>query len=137
MLMTLLFVGTLYSGSADPLQVLQHFQALPTAKVTDDSAEGPSVVLFGIEAHVCVQQTALDLLRMGYDVHVVADGTSSQNESDRAFAFERLRQCGAFITTYESVLFQLLGDAKHPHFKLVQPIFKTPRVANGLTLPKE
>ena len=117
--------------------MLEHFQGLGSAKKSPDTPEGPSVVLFGIEAHVCVQQTALDLLRLGYDVHVVADGTSSQNDSDRTFAFERLRQCGAFITTYESVLFQLLGDAKHPNFKAVQPIFKTPRVDNGLTLRKE
>mmetsp|Transcript_4152 Transcript_4152/g.14659 ORF Transcript_4152/g.14659 Transcript_4152/m.14659 type:complete len:175 (+) Transcript_4152:19-543(+) len=117
--------------------VTKHFNGLPTSKSNPESPEGPSVVLFGIEAHVCVQQTALELLQMGYDVHIVADGTSSQNVSDRKFAFDRLRQSGAYVTTYESVLFQLLRDAKHPSFKSVQPIFKTPRVDNGLLLTKE
>lgn len=91
-----------------------------------------SVVLFGIEAHVCVQQTALDLMERNYDVHIVADGVSARSMTDRMFAFERLRQSGAFITTSESVLFSLLGDAKHPNFKEVQAFVKTSAPDSGL-----
>ncbi|CAB4023423.1 isochorismatase domain-containing 2-like [Paramuricea clavata] len=91
-----------------------------------------SIVLFGIEAHVCVQQTALDLLERNYDVHIVADGVSARSMTDRMFSFERLRQSGAFITTSESVLFGLLGNAKHPNFKEVQALVKTSSPDSGL-----
>ena len=82
------------------------------------------VVLFGVEAHVCVQQTAIDLREKGYGVHVAADGTSSQRQSDRLMAFERMRQIGAFISTSESILFQLVKDAKDEHFKAVSNLSK-------------
>ncbi|XP_062512175.1 isochorismatase domain-containing protein 1-like [Corticium candelabrum] len=91
-----------------------------------------SVVLFGIECHVCVQQTALDLLSKGLDVHVVADGVSSRSLTDRMFALDRMRQCGVFISTSESVLFELLGDSKAGKFKEVQALIKTSAPDSGL-----
>jgi len=84
-----------------------------------------SVVIFGIEAHVCVQQTTLDFLEEGYDVHLTADGISSRTITDRAFAVDRMRQSGGFITTHESILFMLLKDAKHPKFRDVQKLIMT------------
>lgn len=86
-----------------------------------------SVVLFGIEAHVCVQQTAFDLLESGFDVHVVADGTSSQRHFDRMIALERMKQSGVFVSTSESILFELMRDSKHSHFKEISALFKEPR----------
>ena len=83
-----------------------------------------SAILFGIETHVCVQQTTLDLLEEGIDVHIVVDGVSSQREADRKHALERLRQAGAFLTTSESVAFMLLQNAKNPHFKAVSAAIK-------------
>lgn len=83
-----------------------------------------SVVLFGIETHVCVQQTALDLLDGGYDVHVVTDGCSSRAPADRAAALDRMKQSGAFLTTHESVIFELLQDSKHPNFKEVSALIR-------------
>ncbi|XP_033100902.1 isochorismatase domain-containing protein 1-like [Anneissia japonica] len=91
-----------------------------------------SVVLFGIETHVCIQQTALDLLAVGIDVHVVADACSSRSMMDRQFAFERLRQTGAIVTTSESVLLQLVGDKDHPQFKQVQGLIKISAPTSGL-----
>ncbi|XP_028399470.1 isochorismatase domain-containing protein 1-like [Dendronephthya gigantea] len=91
-----------------------------------------SIVLFGIEAHVCVQQTALDLLERNYDVHIVADAVSARSMTDRMFSFERLRQCGAFVTTSESVLFTLLGSSKHEKFREVQALVKTSSPDSGL-----
>eukprot|EP00047_Mylnosiga_fluctuans_P005334 m.239880 g.239880 ORF g.239880 m.239880 type:complete len:199 (-) comp13563_c0_seq1:61-657(-) len=85
-----------------------------------------AVVLFGIESHVCVQQTALDLLAMGVDVHVVADAASSRTKLDRMLALERMRASGAHITSTESMIFQLLGDAKHPQFRQVQKLIIEP-----------
>ena len=89
-------------------------------------------MLFGIETQVCVQQTALDLLGNGFDVHVIADGVSSRTQVDRLFALERMRQSGVFISTSESVLFELLGDSKHPRFKEVQALIKTSAPDSGL-----
>jgi nicotinamidase-related amidase len=67
-----------------------------------------SIILFGIEAHVCVQQTCLDLLEMGKEVHVVCDGVSSQQRLDRDVALNRMAQAGAFLTTAQSVAFMLM-----------------------------
>lgn len=91
-----------------------------------------SVVLFGIETHVCVLQTALDLRGMGLDVHVVADACSSRNHADRMFALDRMRQSGVFVTTAEAVIFELLGNSKHPQFKEVQALIKTVSPDSGL-----
>ncbi|EDV29706.1 uncharacterized protein TRIADDRAFT_52383 [Trichoplax adhaerens] len=81
-----------------------------------------SIVLFGIEAHVCVLQTALDLRQKGYNVYVIADAISSRSRVDRLFAIERMRQSGIFITTYESVLLGLIGDSKNAKFKDIQKL---------------
>ena len=91
-----------------------------------------SLVLFGIEAHVCVQQTALDFLEKGYDVHVIADSTSSRSMTDRMIAFERIRQSGGFITTSESILFSLLKDAKNKKFREVQKLVLESSPEQGL-----
>lgn len=76
-----------------------------------------SVVLFGIEAHVCVQQTCLDLLEEGVDVHLIADGISSQQPYDREIALQRMSQAGAFLTTAQSTAFMLMRSAEHANFK--------------------
>mmetsp|Transcript_89193 Transcript_89193/g.170924 ORF Transcript_89193/g.170924 Transcript_89193/m.170924 type:complete len:203 (+) Transcript_89193:78-686(+) len=83
-----------------------------------------AVVAFGVEAHVAVQQTALDLLARGYQVHILADGVSSQRASDREIAIERMRQSGAFITTAECVLFELLRSKDAAEFKQVSALAK-------------
>ncbi|XP_072019952.1 LOW QUALITY PROTEIN: isochorismatase domain-containing protein 1-like [Amphiura filiformis] len=107
-------------------EVEKELELLPNVK---------SIVLFGIETHVCIQQTALDLLAKGYDVHIIADGCSSRSMMDRMFAYERLRQAGAIVTTSESTMFQLVGDKDHPEFKKVQALVKTSAPTSGLTSP--
>jgi nicotinamidase-related amidase len=87
--------------------------------------EGRSVaVVCGVEAHVCVAQTALDLLADGIEVHVVADAVASRSPFDRDTALTRLRDRGATVTTTEAVAFELLGGAAHPAFKAVQGLIK-------------
>ncbi|CAJ1374809.1 unnamed protein product [Effrenium voratum] len=83
-----------------------------------------AAVIFGVETHVCVQQTALDLLSKGIQVHVLADGCSSQRPMDREVALDRLRQAGCFVTTAESVLFELLRTKDAPEFKLISGLVK-------------
>ncbi|XP_064612642.1 isochorismatase domain-containing protein 1-like [Liolophura sinensis] len=90
------------------------------------------VVLFGIETHVCIQQTAIDLLARNIEVHVVADACSSRSQMDRVFALERLRQIGAVVTTSEAILLQLVGDKDHPKFKEVQSLIKVSAPESGL-----
>ena len=84
----------------------------------------PQVIVIGIEAHVCVQQTTLDLLRRGYTVYVCADAVGSRRPLDAAAALERMRQAGAIITTTESATFELLGRAGTEAFKKILPIVK-------------
>ena len=83
-----------------------------------------SAVIFGLETHVCVQQTALELLAQGIDVHVVVDAVSSQRVLDRKVALDQLKQAGAVLTTAESLVMTLLGDSKHPQFKAVAGLLR-------------
>ncbi|HDP88546.1 MAG TPA: isochorismatase family protein [Thioalkalivibrio sp.] len=82
------------------------------------------VVIAGIEAHVCVLQTALDLHVRGFEVFVVEDATCSRNPAHHANAMQRLRQAGVTVTNMESVLFEWMRDASHPHFKVISQLVK-------------
>lgn len=75
------------------------------------------VVVAGIEAHVCVLLSALDLLAEGYAVHVVADAVTSRSQGDWRLGMDQLRQAGAFVTSTETVLFGLLGEADTDEFR--------------------
>jgi nicotinamidase-related amidase len=92
------------------------------AHLDDTLQNRPSIILFGIEAHVCVQQTALDLLEQGKDVHIIADATTSQQAYDREIALQRLSQAGAFVTTSQSAAFMLMQSADHANFKTVSKL---------------
>jgi nicotinamidase-related amidase len=103
---------TTFSGVADP-----GFAALLPPGVSE-------IVIAGCEAHVCVLQTALDLLGVGHRVAVVADAIGSRDPADKAAGLERARQHGIEIVTSEMVLFEWLRDAKHPQFREVQKLLK-------------
>jgi len=85
----------------------------------------PQVIVVGIEAHVCVQQTTLDLLSRDYDVFVCADAIGSRGRLDYKRALERLRQAGAQVTTVESVLFELCHRCDTAAFKGLLDVIKT------------
>ncbi|GHP02212.1 hypothetical protein PPROV_000096900 [Pycnococcus provasolii] len=86
------------------------------------------VIICGIESHVCVMQTALDLAERGCEVHVVVDGVSSQRSEERQVALNRLNRIpGAFLCTWEMALFQLCGHAKHDAFKQISALAKEDR----------
>jgi nicotinamidase-related amidase len=83
-----------------------------------------TLIICGIEAHVCVQQTVLDLLADGYEVIIPADAVSSRNDDNCRLALESMRQAGAFITSSEAIVFALLRDAKHPNFRTISKLIK-------------
>jgi nicotinamidase-related amidase len=82
------------------------------------------VLLCGIETHVCIYQTAMDLMEGGLDVTVVADAVSSRTEQNRQIALTRLAAEGARMSTTEMALFELLKTAQHPHFKQIARLVK-------------
>lgn len=83
-----------------------------------------SIILCGIETHVCVAQTALILLELGYDVFLVEDAVSSRDKQDKKTAIKRMVQAGARPVSIEAVLFELLGSAKAAEFKEISRIVK-------------
>lgn len=84
----------------------------------------PQVIVIGIETHVCVQQTVLDLATMDYDVFVCADGIGSRSRLDYETAIHRVRQEGALITTVESVLFELCNRCDTKQFEAMLKVIK-------------
>lgn len=84
----------------------------------------PHVVVVGIEAHVCVLQTVLDLLRLGYTPYVCADAVGSRRPLERQVALERMAHAGAIISTVESVTLEMLGQAATDVFRRILPIIK-------------
>ena len=83
-----------------------------------------TIVLAGCEAHICLMQTALDLLEDEFDVWVVTDACTSRTERNRDAAYDRLAAAGAELLTTEMVLFEWLRSAEHEHFKEIQALIK-------------
>jgi nicotinamidase-related amidase len=83
------------------------------------------VTLTGIEAHVCVAQTALELLNLGFRVQVPADGVASRHRIDWDFALRRLERAGAVVSTTEAVLFEWTERSDRPEFKAISELIKS------------
>ena len=92
--------------------------------VADKIAGKKYIIVCGIEAHICVLQTVIDLKAAGYIPVLVADCISSRKESDKQVALERARQEGAIVTTYESILFELLRVAGTDTSKQIQKLIR-------------
>jgi nicotinamidase-related amidase len=82
------------------------------------------VLICGIETHVCVSQTAHDLLDRGLQVHVARDAVSSRTKENRELGLRKMEDSGAILTSVEMALFELLGAAGSPEFKAVQALVK-------------
>ncbi len=82
------------------------------------------VILAGIETHVCVLQTALDLLEVGLVPVLVVDCVGSRKDLDKEIAIKRMLQAGVVLTTYESLLFELTQSSKHENFKEISKLVK-------------
>ncbi len=89
-----------------------------------ESVGRKQILVCGIETHVCIYQTAMDLLRLGYDVHVVADAVSSRTATNREVALNKIRDLGASITSTETALFEIVRVARGPKFKEILRIVK-------------
>lgn len=122
-------------GLGDTIEEIK--QALPNAEyvektsfsaLKEDEVEKllsqKQVIIFGIETHICVLQTAIDLLNAGYEVFVVQNACGSRCDDNKNAALRRLIHAGAQIVTTEMVLFELLESSKHPNFKEVQALIK-------------
>jgi nicotinamidase-related amidase len=94
----------------------------PFAAVIDAPGPEPleTVVLCGLETHVCIAQTALDLLARGLGVFITVDAVTSRHALDHEVALRRLEGAGAILTTSEAVLFEWCRSAEHPQFQAVR-----------------
>jgi nicotinamidase-related amidase len=83
-----------------------------------------TVLLAGLETHVCIFQTAAHALRLGYRVHVVADAVTSRRKVDKEVGLGRLERAGAVISSTEMVIFEMVNRAGTPEFRAVLPLLK-------------
>ena len=80
------------------------------------------VVIIGQETHICILQTALDLIQQGYQVHIIEDAVCSRKIEHKIYALQRMQQQGATISNFESVLFEWLKHSKHQHFATISQL---------------
>ena len=99
-------------------------RSLPKHLQKAPAAERGTIVLAGCEAHVCLLQTALELIEQEFDLWVVTDACGSRTERNRDAAYDRLAAAGAELVTTEMVAFEWLRTAEHPMFKQVQALIK-------------
>ncbi len=83
-----------------------------------------TIIIYGIEAHVCVTQSVMEGLSLGYKMVVVDDAVSAISPYSKEIAFPRIREAGATIVTTEMLLFELIKDAVHPDFKAISKLVK-------------
>jgi nicotinamidase-related amidase len=96
--------------------------AVPSVVETLHREARPKVVLAGIESHVCVLQTALDLLALDFRVYLPVDAISARSRLDHELAMRRLEKAGAIVTSSEGVVFECTGTSAHPAFKQISAL---------------
>jgi nicotinamidase-related amidase len=89
-----------------------------------ETSQARQILLAGIETHICVNQTAHDLLQNGYQVHLLTDCSGSRFEQDKLSAVQKLTMSGAIPSSVEMALFELLRDSRHEQFKEIQNLIK-------------
>ena len=94
------------------------------ATLSETILEGGTLLLAGIEAHICVMQTALGALDEGYRVHVAEDAVGSRSATNKAAGIERMRGAGAVISSTEMAIYELLGRSSRAEFKAMLPHLK-------------
>jgi nicotinamidase-related amidase len=89
-----------------------------------ERANAHHVLICGIEAHICVNQTTHDLLARGFQVHLLTDCITARSTQNKEIAFAKMQQSGALPSSTEMALFELMRDAKHEQFKAIQKLIK-------------
>jgi nicotinamidase-related amidase len=124
-------IGPTIPSIAEALGEFQHIEKsafscmrIPEFAEQLKALDRKNVVVCGVEAHICVEQTALQLLDAGYNVYIPADCVSSRDANDKLWALARMGDCGAGVTSYESILYEILQDSKAPEFKAISAIVK-------------
>lgn len=123
-------LGTIYKEILDELPDAKLFDKMAFSSLTDEvlselnTIGKRNVVVCGIEAHVCVLQTLVDLIDNGFQPILVADCISSRKNESKAYALERAKAEGVIITTAESLLFEFIVTAEHKNFKEISRIIK-------------
>ena len=102
------------------------FSALQTSRFLEEleKLNNKNIIIFGIETHICVYQTVLDLINKNYNVFVVCDCCASRKKLNHKTALRLMESYGAKITTLEICLFEFLKSSKHPNFKEIQGLIK-------------
>jgi nicotinamidase-related amidase len=121
---------TLPDLSLPPTDIIKTSFSLMGEKKFTDRLKGyaaRTVIVCGIETHICVQQTAADLMLSGYNVFIPADATSSNHKLDHKIALKRMSGYGAVITSTESLIYELTEKAGTPEFKEILEIAKERR----------
>jgi nicotinamidase-related amidase len=108
----------------DPIAAKTRFSAGDVLEPKFAEYSQHAFVLVGVETHVCVAQTALDLLRRGHRVTIAVDGVGSRRRLDHDTALCRLEAAGATLSTVEAVAFEWLADSTHPQFKAVSQLVR-------------
>lgn len=86
--------------------------------------KGKTIIITGIEAHICVEQTVLSLLKEGFGVIILADCIASRNVMNKHYSIRQMERAGGLIDTYESVIYKILGSSGHSKFKEISKIVK-------------
>jgi nicotinamidase-related amidase len=89
-----------------------------------ERTQATHVLICGIEAHICVNQTTHDLLERGYLVHLLTDCITARTEQNRQVGLAKMQQSGAVPSSTELALFELMRDARHEQFKAIQKLIK-------------
>jgi nicotinamidase-related amidase len=100
------------------------FSCLRVTSVLEEIQSKKTIVLFGVEAHICIFQTAMQALSAGYNVIVVNDAVSSRVVENKKSGLERLREAGVILYSTEMVIYELLGEAGTDNFRAMLPYLK-------------
>lgn len=120
------------AGSARIVEKTRFSAAVPEVEAMLAAHRCDDVLVCGVEAHVCVAQTVLDLLATGRQPYLLTDAISAGREDQIAPAFRRLERAGAIPTGVLASAYELLGDAAHPQFRAVLQVVKTLRAPLAL-----